>query len=135
MAKLSDILKSKKVSIANDNNDNNDNIIPEVLQNTSNSNQNINQNINNESTEIPDQVSQAIHDLQAQLEAQNQDIRSNLILIHRALAKNPNIVTILSNEERASIFQGYKKQAGIEEIAKAAKKKGSSKNKDISAFM
>jgi len=126
MAKLSDILKSKKVSIANDNNDS----IPEVLQNTSNSNQ-----INIESTAIPEQVSQAIHDLQAQLEAQNQDIRSNLILIHRALAKNPNIVTILSNEERASIFQGYKKQAGIEEIAKAAKKKGSSKNKDISAFM
>lgn len=130
MAKLSDILKSKKVSIANDNNDS----IPEVLQNTSNSNQiNIENNI--ESTAIPEQVSQAIHDLQAQLEAQNQDIRSNLILIHRALAKNPNIVTILSNEERASIFQGYKKQAGIEEIAKAAKKKGSSKNKDISAFM
>jgi hypothetical protein len=134
MAKLSDILKSKKVSIANDNNDS----IPEVLQNTSNSNQiNIENNIENniESTAIPEQVSQAIHDLQAQLEAQNQDIRSNLILIHRALAKNPNIVTILSNEERASIFQGYKKQAGIEEIAKAAKKKGSSKNKDISAFM
>ena len=88
----------------------------------------ISQNIN------PDLL-ERISELQAALELANQDIRTNLIVIHRELAKDPAIVTILTPEQRRVIFQGYKKQAGIEIVAAATKSKAKKKQVDVSDFM
>jgi len=82
-----------------------------------------------------DELSQRIQSLQDMLEGQNSDIRNNLIVIHRELSKDPAIVTILSTEQRATIFQGYKKQAGIEVVAKDSKKRATKKQVDLSDFM
>lgn len=43
--------------------------------------------------------------------------------IHRTLKQDPDIVTILSEEECAILVSGLKKQTGIEIAAKAIKKK------------
>jgi rhodanese-related sulfurtransferase len=82
-----------------------------------------------------DELAQRIQSLQDMLEGQNSDIRNNLIVIHRELSKDPAIVTILSTEQRATIFQGYKKQAGIEVVAKDSKKRATKKQVDLSDFM
>lgn len=83
--------------------------------------------------QLPETLLQAITDLEKALVNDDSDIRLNLITIHKALAKNPAIVTILSNEERATIFKGYKRQAGIELVKKGSKERGK-KTVDYGSF-
>lgn len=59
------------------------------------------------------------------LESAVPDIRTEMITIHKALAKDPAQVTILSQAQQAAIFMGYSKLTGIELVAKAAAKRGS----------
>ena len=61
----------------------------------------------------------------SKLHAAIPDIRTEMITIHKALAKDPAQVTILTQEQQAAIFTGYSKLTGIELVAKAAAKKGS----------
>lgn len=59
------------------------------------------------------------------LESSVPDIRTEMITIHKALAKDPAQVTILTQAQQAAIFAGYSKLTGIELVAKAAAKRGS----------
>jgi hypothetical protein len=98
--------------------------------------------------EIPDNLNKLdanllhnLNELQAKLEMTNQDFATNLIFIHRAIAKDPSIPTVLTVEQRRSVFQGYRIRAGIEFVASASKKrvstvkKDAAGNVDMSAFM
>lgn len=67
-----------------------------------------------------------IAELEAKMIDSNPEIKTNLIIIHRTLAKDPALVTILTTEQRRIIFQGYKKQAGIEIVAANSKKRAAS---------
>jgi len=73
---------------------------------------------------LPQAVASNFIDLQQKLLANNPDIRSNLIIIHRELAKDPAIVTILTPEQRGVIFTGYSKQTGIEVVKASGTGKG-----------
>jgi len=73
---------------------------------------------------LPQAVTSNFLDLQQKLLANNPDIRSNLIIIHRELAKDPAIVTILTPEQRGVIFTGYSKQTGIEVVKASGTGKG-----------
>ena len=84
---------------------------------------------NSNLVELPQAVASNFLDLQSKLEANNPDIRMNLIVIHRELAKDPAIVTILTYEQIGVIFAGYSKQTGIE-VVKAA---GTGRGKKIAA--
>lgn len=66
--------------------------------------------------------------LTAKLEAQLPDVRQEMMIIHKALSKDPAQVAILSQEECAILFQGYSKLSGIELVAKDAAKKGKGKD-------
>lgn len=59
------------------------------------------------------------------LETSVPDIRTEMITIHKALAKDPAQVTILTQAQQAAIFTGYSRLTGIELVAKAAAKRGS----------
>lgn len=74
---------------------------------------------------IPLAILNNLIELKDKLETNHPDIRENLIIIHRELAKDQAIVTILTDEQRATLFQGYKKQSGIEMVTAAKKKKTS----------
>ena len=68
-------------------------------------------------------IEQQLSTLISKIEASIPDVRHEMITIHKALAKDPAQVTILSTEQRAAIFAGYSKLAGIELVAKASAKK------------
>lgn len=68
------------------------------------------------------------------LESSIPDIRTEMITIHKALAKDPAQVTILTQEQQAAIFAGYSKLSGIELVAKAAAKKGSKQPVSLEMF-
>lgn len=70
----------------------------------------------------------------SKLEAAIPDIRTEMITIHKALAKDPAQVTILTQEQQAAIFTGYSKLTGIELVAKAAAKKGSKQQVSLEMF-
>lgn len=74
--------------------------------------------------ELPQAVASNFLELQAKLLADNPDIRLNLAIIHRELAKDPAIVTILTPEQIGVIFTGYSKQTGIEVIKAGGTGKG-----------
>lgn len=52
--------------------------------------------------------------------------------IHRSLKQDPDIITILEDEEVAILVKGLKKQTGVEIATKAAKKKSVKSLKKIS---
>jgi len=70
----------------------------------------------------------------SKLQAAIPDIRTEMITIHKALAKDPAQVTILTQEQQAAIFTGYSKLTGIELVAKAAAKKGSKQQVSLEMF-
>ena len=70
----------------------------------------------------------------SKLQAAIPDIRTEMITIHKALAKDPAQVTILTQEQQAAIFAGYSKLTGIELVAKAAAKKGSKQQVSLEMF-
>lgn len=81
-----------------------------------------------EHTSLPDtdEVSQAIFDLKQQLLEDNPNIASYLQKIHKSLTGRPELVHILTNEQRATIVKGLSTQTGIT-LAAAPVKKASSK--------
>lgn len=87
----------------------------------------------NQSQSIPVSILNNLIELKSKLESNHPDIRENLIVIHRELSKDQAIVTILTDEQRATIFQGYKKQSGVEMVTAAKRKKPS--KMDISNFL
>lgn len=68
------------------------------------------------------------------IESSIPDVRHEMITIHKALAKDPAQVTILTHEQQAAIFAGYSKLAGMELVAKATAKKGSKTPVSIDMF-
>lgn len=70
----------------------------------------------------------------SKLQAAIPDIRTEMITIHKALAKDPAQVTILTQEQQAAIFTGYSKLTGIELVAKAAAKKGGKQQVSLEMF-
>lgn len=80
-------------------------------------------------------VLQSLAALTQKMEAQLPDVRTEMITIHKALAKDPAQVTILTPEQQAIIFAGYSKLTGIELVAAAAKKKGSTKASAVTIDM
>jgi hypothetical protein len=79
-------------------------------------------------------IEQQLIALISKIESAIPDVRHEMITIHKALAKDPAQVTILSTDQRAAIFAGYSKLAGIELVAKAAAKKGSKTPISIDMF-
>ena len=79
-------------------------------------------------------IEQQLATLINKIESSIPDVRHEMITIHKALAKDPAQVTILSTDQRAAIFAGYSKLAGIELVAKAAAKKGSKTPISIDMF-
>jgi hypothetical protein len=79
-------------------------------------------------------IEQQLAALISKIESSIPDVRHEMITIHKALAKDPAQVTILSTEQRAAIFAGYSKLSGIELVAKAAAKKGSKTPISIDMF-
>lgn len=65
--------------------------------------------------------------LESKLDEAAPGIPTLLREIHRVLKKDPDVVTILSDEECSIIVRGLKKQTATE-IATSAKKKGTSKS-------
>lgn len=70
----------------------------------------------------------------SKLESSVPDIRTEMITIHKALAKDPAQVTILTQAQQAAIFAGYSKLTGIELVAKAAAKRGSKQQVSLEMF-
>lgn len=80
-------------------------------------------------------IDQKLLELIDKLESNIPDIRMEMVMIHKALAKDPAQVTILTPEQTAAIFQGYSKLSNIELVQAAAKKRGSkSAQTSIEAF-
>ncbi len=79
-------------------------------------------------------IEQQLAALISKIESSIPDVRHEMITIHKALAKDPAQVTILSTDQRAAIFAGYSKLAGIELVAKAAAKRGSKTPISIDMF-
>ena len=87
------------------------------------------------SNALDDTIAAKLSELTAKLEAMIPDVRQEMIVIHKALAKDPAQVTVLTPEQRAIIFAGYSRLSGIELVAKAAAKKGPKKDANISVDM
>ena len=64
-----------------------------------------------------EQLQMRIAELDAALETANPQMPQFLKLIHTELLKAPELVHMLSNEERATIISGLMKQTGVEVIA------------------
>lgn len=75
-----------------------------------------------------------INTLYAKLEAAIPDLKSEMLFIHKALAKDPAQVTLLNQDEIATIFKGYSRLTNIELQASADKKKGKKVTESVDAF-
>jgi hypothetical protein len=94
----------------------------------------IEQAVANNANHLDLAIEQQLIALISKIESSIPDVRHEMITIHKALAKDPAQVTILSTDQRAAIFAGYSKLAGIELVAKAAAKKGSKTPISIDMF-
>lgn len=82
----------------------------------------------------PDQsfeIREKLAALQAQLEEGTPGIATLLRDIHRQLKRDPDVVTILTEEECATLVNGLKQQTKIEIASKATKKKASKSLKSM----
>lgn len=79
-------------------------------------------------------IEQQLSALISKIESSIPDVRHEMITIHKALAKDPAQVTILTQEQQAAIFAGYSKLAGMELVAKAAAKKSKKESISIDMF-
>jgi len=79
-------------------------------------------------------IEQQLTVLISKIESAIPDVRHEMITIHKALAKDPAQVTILTHEQQAAIFAGYSKLSGMELVAKAAAKKGKKEAVSIDMF-
>lgn len=59
-----------------------------------------------------DEVAQQVADLEAELLQDNPNIAGYLQKIHKNIQGRPELVHLLSNEQRAAIIQGLTKQTG-----------------------
>lgn len=73
---------------------------------------------------IADQVREKIAELEASLSSNTPGIESLLKPIHIQLKKDPEIVTLLSEEECAALVTGLKEYTKIQITTKAITKKG-----------
>ena len=76
-------------------------------------------------------ITSRLQELALALQTANPNISDNLRLIHRALLDDPEQVTLLTLEQRATFFQGLMKQAQVQISAVAAKTRQTVK-KDMS---
>jgi len=91
-------------------------------------------NANNSGNQLDFLIESQLQNLIQKLESSIPDIRTELITIHKAIAKDPAQVTILSQEQRAALFASYSKLSGVELVAKAASKKGSKQPVSLDMF-
>ena len=76
-------------------------------------------------------ITARLNELALALQTANPNISDNLRLIHRALLDDPEQVTLLTLEQRATFFQGLMKQTQVSISAVAAKTRQTTK-KDMS---
>ena len=73
------------------------------------------------------QIKEKLADLQDRLEANAPGLATLLRDIHQTLKKDPDVVTLLSEEDCAVIVQGLKKQTATEIATSALKNKSGKK--------
>lgn len=73
--------------------------------------------------EVVQEVEQQIADLKAELLEDNPNIAGYLQKIHKNIQGRPELVHVLSNEQRAAIIQGLTKHTGIILATTASKTK------------
>ena len=70
-----------------------------------------------------DQVREKLLFMESSLESENPDISGMLRFIHTALRKDPENVTLLSDEEKALVIRGLKYQTRTELAVAVTKKR------------
>lgn len=70
-----------------------------------------------------DAITMRIAELEASLLAANPMMPTFLRVIHAELLKSPELVHVLTNEQRAVIVAGLQKQTGVEVLAATAAKR------------
>lgn len=123
------ISSNNNLAVASDNNSNTNNTVSEPAKDLA-------VDINNvfSASQLDLVIESNLSALISKLQAAIPDIRTEMITIHKALAKDPAQVTILTQEQQAAIFAGYSKLTGIELVAKAAAKKGSKQQVSLEMF-
>jgi hypothetical protein len=78
-------------------------------------------------SQLNDEIQANLTKLKSKIDSKIPDVKTELMIIHKAIASDPAQVTILSELEMSLLFQSYSKLSGIELVAVAATKKSSSK--------